>query len=522
MKKRALISVSDKSGVVEFARSLSALGYEIISTGGTQKELAANGIVTINISDITGFPECLDGRVKTLHPKVHGGLLAVRDNVEHQATVAKLEIEYIDIVAVNLYPFKATIRKPNIELAEAIENIDIGGPAMLRSAAKNSKFVTVLTDPADYDLIIAELTASGTTEFATRFKLMAKAFRHTAAYDALIAEYLAEQAGLEKYTQELTLTFEKVQELRYGENPHQAAAYYREILPQKGSIVTAKQLHGKELSYNNIADASAAVDLIKEFTEPCVVAVKHANPCGVGVAENLYEAFTKAYNCDPVSIFGGIVAVNREVDAATAADMHNIFLEIIIAPSFSSAALEILTAKKNLRLLELPEVATPLTNGYDLKKVSGGLLIQDCDVQSPDSLKFEIVTKVRPTEVQLKDLLFGWKVVKYVKSNAIVIARDNATIGVGPGQVNRIWPTKMALERAVECVSSPKGNADLSGAILASDAFFPFPDVVEEAAKYGIKAIIQPGGSLKDDESIKKCDEYGIAMVFTGNRHFRH
>ena len=547
MKKRALISVSDKSGVIDFARSLEKLGWEIISTGGTQKELAANGIITLNISDITGFPECLDGRVKTLHPKVHGGLLAIRDNVDHQATVAELAIEYIDIVAVNLYPFKATIRKPDVELVEAIENIDIGGPAMLRSAAKNSKFVTVLADPADYGRVIEELTTTGATTAETRFRLMAKAFRHTAAYDAVIAEYFAEKAGLEKYPQELTLTFEKTQELRYGENPQQSAAYYREILPQTGSIATARQIHGKELSYNNIADASAAVDLVKEFSEPCAVAVKHANPCGVGVAENILAAYRKAHDCDSLSIFGGIVALNREVDAATAAELNKIFLEIVIAPAFSVEALGILTAKKNLRLLELPAISAPLAGGYDLKKVSGGILIQDTDI-SAFSFKLsalKIVTKAQPTAEQLRDMLFSQTVVKYVKSNAIVIAMDGAAIGIGPGQTNRIWSAKMALERAAEHVrlsSSQGANGEmrivkgrssetlcsennlsaLSNAVLASDAFFPFPDVVEAAAEYGIKAIIQPGGSLKDGESISRCDELGIAMVFTGKRHFRH
>ena len=362
---------------------------------------------------------------------------------------------------------------------------------------------------------------------------MAKAFRHTAAYDALIADYFAEKAGLERYPQELTLTFEKTQELRYGENPQQSAAYYREILPAPGSIATARQIHGKELSYNNIADASAAIELVKEFAEPCAVAVKHANPCGVGVAENLFAAYKKAHDCDPLSIFGGIVALNREVDAAMAAELNKIFLEIVIAPKFSSAALSILTAKKNLRLLELPEISAQMTGGYDLKKVSGGLLIQDtdqtangemrivkgCSSETSDSESeisaLKVVTKVQPTATQLRDMLFGQTVVKYVKSNAIVIAQNGATIGVGPGQTNRIWSAKMALERAAELSA-------LNNAVLASDAFFPFPDVVEEAAKYGIKAIIQPGGSLKDDESIKKCDELGIAMVFTGARHFRH
>ncbi len=515
MKKRALISVSDKTGVIEFAKELSLLGYEIISTGGTQKAIADAGIDVINVSDITGFPECLDGRVKTLHPNIHAGVLAIRGNADHMKQLEELGVDTIDIVAINLYPFKQTILKEGTTLEEAIENIDIGGPTMIRAAAKNNQDVAVIVDPADYATVIDQLKANGEVSRETKFLLAYKVFEHTSHYDTLIATYLRKQVGLEGFPDTFTMTFEKVQDLRYGENPHQDAMYYKEVSNETGVLTAAKQLHGKELSFNNINDTNGALELLKEFTdEPAAVAVKHANPCGVGIGENIYDAYMKAYNADPVSIFGGIVALNREVDAKTAQELAKIFLEIIIAPSFSAEALEILQKKKNIRLLQLDDISKPVSKeAIRVNKVLGGLLVQSTDTELYNEEEFEFITDKKPTEAQMKDLKFAWKVVKHTKSNAIVLAKDDATIGVGPGQTNRIT----ALELAIKY-----GEDKVEGSVMASDAFFPFSDCVEAAHKAGITAIIQPGGSIRDQESIDACNKYGIAMVFTKMRHFKH
>lgn len=511
MKKRALVSVSDKTGVVEFVKGLLEQGIEVISTGGTKKLLEENGLQVIGISEVTGFPEIMDGRVKTLHPNIHGGLLAVRDNETHVAQMNELGIQAIDFVVVNLYPFKETIAKPDVTFADAIENIDIGGPTMIRSAAKNHKFVSVIVDPVDYDVVLAELKENGEVADETNRKLAAKVFRHTAAYDALISNYLTEQMG-EESPETLTVTFEKKQDLRYGENPHQKATFYKAPFAATSSVAYAEQLHGKELSYNNINDADAALSIVKEFTEPAVVAVKHMNPCGVGVGADIHEAYTRAYEADPVSIFGGIIAANREIDKATAEKLHEIFLEIVIAPSFSQEALEVLQSKKNLRLLTV-NIEKATTASKKLTSVQGGLLVQEEDTLSLDESTISIPTKREPSEQEWKDLKLAWKVVKHVKSNAIVLAKDDMTIGVGAGQMNRVGSAKIAITQAGE---------KAQGSALASDAFFPMPDTVEEAAKAGITAIIQPGGSIRDEDSIKMADEYGIAMVFTGVRHFKH
>lgn len=511
--KRALISVSDKSGIIEFAQELVKMGVEIISTGGTAKALMEAGIKVTGISEVTGFPECLDGRVKTLHPRIHGGLLALRDNTEHMETLERLDIETIDMVIVNLYPFRKTIEKANVSLEEAIENIDIGGPSMLRAGAKNYRFVTVVIDPIDYEIVLYEMKNIDDVTENTKFKLASKVFAHTAHYDTLIASYLWEKAEMEKYPDIITMTFEKAQDLRYGENPHQGAAYYKEIKNNSGTIAGAEQLHGKELSFNNINDANAALLALKEFETPAAVAVKHANPCGVGIGDNIYEAYMKSYNADKVSIFGGIVALNREVDEKTAEEVNKIFVEIIIAPSYAEKALEILKKKANIRIMKLTNIVCKQSESMDMKKVGGGILIQDSDDYDLDLDEIQCVTEKAPSEKELEDLLFAWKVVKHVKSNAIVVAKDGMTLGIGPGQVNRIWAARAAMERAGE--SSKE-------AVMASDAFFPFDDVVNAAAEAGIKAIIQPGGSINDQKSIEACNKLGIAMVFTGVRHFRH
>ena len=506
--------MSDKTGIVDFARKLEELGYEVVSTGGTARTLTENGVSVTGISEVTGFPECLDGRVKTLHPAVHAGILAMRSNPEHMAQLQELGITPIDVVAINLYPFKQTILKEGVTLEEAIENIDIGGPTMIRAAAKNWQDVAVIVDPSDYDAVIEGLK-NGDLSLETKFRLAAKVFEHTAAYDALISSYLRKQMGGDPFPEELTLTFEKVQQMRYGENPHQKGAFYREIGAAANTLAAAKQLHGKELSYNNVNDANGALEILKEFgtEKPCAVAVKHTNPCGVGVGDTLLDAYLNAYNSDPVSIYGGIVALNRKVDLATAEELAKIFLEIIIAPGFDEDAFERLAKKKNIRLMELPACAEPNQPGtLDMKKVAGGLLVQELDTQLlGDEMK--VVTKRAPTDAEMKELLFAWKVVKQTKSNAIVLAKDQATVGVGPGQTNRVTALDLAIRYAGD-----KAN----GSVMASDAFFPFSDCVELAAKHGITAIIQPGGSIRDEDSIKAADEAGIAMVFTGVRHFKH
>ncbi|BCJ87149.1 bifunctional phosphoribosylaminoimidazolecarboxamide formyltransferase/IMP cyclohydrolase [Effusibacillus dendaii] len=520
--KRALISVSDKTGIIELAKALVKHDVEIVSTGGTAKLLEQEGIPVTGISDVTGFPEIMDGRVKTLHPNIHGGLLAVRENPEHMAAIHKLGIQPIDYVIVNLYPFKETILKPNVTQEEAIENIDIGGPSMLRAAAKNYRDVIVVVDASDYGLVVESLEKGEPVDEEARLALAAKVFRHTAAYDALVAQYLTKLTG-EEFPQTMTLTYEKAQDLRYGENPHQKAAFYREAGAAASSIAGAKQLHGKELSYNNINDANAALSILKEFTEPAVVAVKHTNPCGVGIADTIFGAWQKAYEADPVSIFGGIVALNRKVDVSTAKAISGLFLEIVLAPAYEPEAFEILSQKKNIRLMEAAvsgeanDVAN--ANGSLLYaprttlKVQGGLLVQDLDLKTLTENDLQVVTRRQPTADELKQLLFAWKVVKHVKSNAIVLAREDRTVGVGAGQMNRVGAAKIAIEQA----------ADLAkGSVLASDAFFPMPDTVEAAAQAGITAMIQPGGSIKDNESIEAADRYGIAMVFTGVRHFKH
>lgn len=586
MIKRALISVSNKDGVVEFAKRLAKLDIEILSTGGTAKLLRKSGIRAKDVSDVTGFPECLDGRVKTLHPAIHGGILAMRDNRKHMRTLENLNIDTIDLVVINLYPFKETILKqqdlslhyngprqngtadssermspspcpgsvgglqqngiadpngavcsssypgPHLGcLEEAIENIDIGGPAMLRAAAKNYSDVTVITDPKDYAAVIEEIENRGNTDIETRYSLALKVFEHTAHYDSLIADYLRTKAAKpDIFPETLTLTYEKNQDLRYGENPHQRAAFYREIGNNRGTLADAVQLQGKELSFNNINDANGAIELLKEFEEPTAVAIKHTNPCGVASADDIHRAWQKAYESDKVSIFGGIVAVNRIITEQTAEEMTEIFLEVIIAPDFTEKALEIFSEKDNLRLVKIAGLNP--AHGYckqncgqnhnhnnkqeshtrlHVKKVQGGILVQDKDSLLSEEL--EIVTDTHPSEAEIEDLLFALRVVKHVKSNAIVFARNKQTLAIGPGQTSRIWALENAIRNSVH---------SLEGSVLASDAFFPFRDCVDEAAKAGITAIIQPGGSVKDAESIDACNEHNISMVFTGIRHFKH
>lgn len=508
---RALISVSDKTGVVDFARALQQLGWEIIATGGTMKLLREEGLKVINISDVTGFPEICDGRVKTLHPKVHGGLLARRDVQSHIDALKENGIEFIDMVCVNLYPFRQTIAKPDVTMEDAIENIDIGGPSMLRSAAKNFRDVTVVCDPQDYDRVIAEIREGGNTKPETRLQLSAKAFTHTAQYDACIATYLRDKAGL---PEKLFLEFDIAQPLRYGENPHQQAKFYRSTTPVPFSLAHTRQLNGKELSYNNIQDANAALNIVREFEQPFCVGLKHMNPCGAAVGATIGEAWRKAYEADQVSIYGGIVAVNRELDGETAAAMKPIFLEIIIAPSFSPEALEILTKKKNLRLLEVNMDRTGVRE-RQLVSVNGGLLVQDLDTVTKTVTTEMTVTEKRPAEEQLADMDFAWRIVKHVKSNAIVVVKNGATVGVGAGQMNRVGSAEIALREA-------KAKGMTEGLVLASDGFLPFDDTVALAAQYGVTAIVQPGGSIHDNDSIVKANELGIAMVFTGERHFKH
>ena len=509
--KRALVSVSDKTNLVSFVQNLVELGYEIISTGGTKKTLEEAGMNVIAIDEVTGFPEILEGRVKTLHPMVHGGLLAKRDDAHQQEQVTQNNIEYIDLVCVNLYPFAKTIQNPEATHEDKIENIDIGGPSMLRSAAKNFNDVTVVVDANDYDLIISEIREQGNTTLKTRQMLAGKVFNHTAAYDAMIANYFNEINEVE-VPEKLTVTYDLKQTLRYGENPHQKAAFYQTLQQPSYSVVSSEQLHGKELSYNNISDANAALEILQEFEGAAAVAVKHMNPCGVGLGTTIEEAYAKAYEADPTSIFGGIVALNREVSKPLAEELHKIFLEIVIAPSFTEEALEVLKQKKNIRLLTT-DMSQRLQPGQKLVSVKGGLLVQELDTVQVKKEDLECVTEVKPTEEDLEQLLFGFQVCKHVKSNAITLVKNDMTIGVGAGQMNRVGSAKIALEQA---------GALAQGAYLASDAFFPMSDTVELAAKYGIKAIIQPGGSIKDQDSIDACNKHGIAMVFTKVRHFKH
>ncbi|MBR4853751.1 MAG: bifunctional phosphoribosylaminoimidazolecarboxamide formyltransferase/IMP cyclohydrolase [Alistipes sp.] len=508
---RALISVSDKTGVVEFAQQLRSLGWEIIATGGTMKLLSDSGVEVINISDVTGFPEICDGRVKTLHPKVHGGLLARRDDESHLKALKDNAIEFIDMVCVNLYPFRQTIAKPDVTMEDAIENIDIGGPSMLRSAAKNYKDVTVVCNPENYAKIIEEIKANGNTTVETRLQLSAEAYTHTAQYDSMIATYMRKAAGL---NEKLFLEFDLVQGLRYGENPHQQAKFYGSAEAGAYSLANAKQLNGKELSYNNIQDANAALCIVREFDEPFCVGLKHMNPCGAAIGTDVVDAWTKAYEADKVSIFGGIVAVNREVNREVAELMKPIFLEIIMAPSFSEEALEVLSTKKNLRLLQVDMTKDEsVVNQY--VSVNGGLLVQDLDKKTAEVTAEMCVTEAKPSAEQVTDLNFGWRIVKHVKSNAIVVVKDGHTVGVGAGQMNRVGSAEIALKQA-------QAAGFTEGLVLASDGFFPFDDTVTLAAQYGVTAIVQPGGSVRDEDSVKKANECGISMVCTGMRHFKH
>ena len=508
---RALISVSDKTGIVEFASSLNNMGWELIATGGTLKVLRDAGLKVTDIQDVTGFPEICEGRVKTLHPKVHGGLLARRDSEDHMAQLVENGIETIEMVCVNLYPFEATIAKPGVTMEDAVENIDIGGPSMLRSAAKNYKDVTVVCDPADYAAVLSEIKDNGNTLPETRLKLSAKAYTHTALYDSHIATYMRKAAGL---PEKLFLSFDAVQNLRYGENPHQSAAFYKSPEETSYSVAYATQIGGKEMSYNNIQDANAALNIVREFCEPFCVALKHMNPCGAGIGKDINEAWTRAYEADKVSIYGGIVAMNRTLNKEVAQQMKPIFLEIVMAPDFEQEALEILASKKNLRLLQVTmDNVKAQTKSY--VGVNGGRLVQDADTECKEITAEMCVTKRKPTEEELKEMDFGWKIVKHVKSNAIVVVKDGATAGVGAGQMNRVGSAEIALEEA-------KAAGKTEGLVLASDGFLPFGDTVELASKYGVTAIVQPGGSIRDEDSIKVADEKGITMLFTGMRHFKH
>ena len=518
--KRALISVSDKQGLVEFARGLKKFNVEILSTGGTAKLLADNGIAVIEVGDYTGFPEMLDGRVKTLHPKIHGGILGRRDVDAHVKAMDDADIPPIDMVVVNLYPFAATIAKPNCTFNDAIENIDIGGPTMVRAAAKNYAHVVVVTDPADYKPLLSEMDMTGGIIGGdTRFNFARKAFSHTAEYDGTISNYLTSidsRGRREGFPQRLNLHFSIAQELRYGENPHQNAAFYAIAAEKEASIASARQLQGKELSYNNIADADAALECVKQFNEaPACVIVKHANPCGVAYGASFLEAYDRAYKTDPESAFGGIIALNGELDAATAqAILERQFVEVIIAPKVSAAAVSVAAAKKNVRLLECGAWPKESAPRLDFKKVTGGLLLQEADQALYSELN--VVTKRAPTEAEMADLLFAWRVAKYVKSNAIVYAKDKMTIGVGAGQMSRVNSARIA------AIKAEHAGLAVAGSVMASDAFFPFRDGIDQAAAAGIAAVIQPGGSMRDEEVIAAADEHGMAMVFTGMRHFRH
>lgn len=521
--KRALISLSDKTGVVGFAKALDALGVEILSTGGTAKLLADEGVPVIEVADYTGFPEMLDGRVKTLHPKIHGGILGRRDLDEHVAKMEEHGIGNIDLVCVNLYPFAATIAKPGCTLEDAIENIDIGGPTMVRSAAKNWKHVAIVTDNGDFNAVVEELQNNGgALSDRTRFNLSRKAFSHTAQYDGMISNYLtsvcdeklAGEPKVGEFPQQFNQSWIKVQEMRYGENPHQHAAFYRDLYPAAGSLAAYNQLQGKELSYNNIADADAAWEAVKAFDAPACVIVKHANPCGVAVADTPLNAYKLAFATDTTSAFGGIIAFNREVDADTVEAVTGQFLEVLMAPKFTDKAKEIIAAKKNVRVLEVPLLAG--ANRFELKRVGGGLLVQTPDLHRIRREDLQVVSKRQPTEQEWNDLLFVWNVAKFVKSNAIVFGKGGQAYGIGAGQMSRVDSTRIAARKAQD------GGFDLNGACAASDAFFPFRDGIDVIAEQGIKAIIHPGGSVRDQEVFDAANEHGIAMVLTGVRHFRH
>ncbi len=515
---KALISVSDKTGVVEFAKGLVAMGWEILSTSGTMKLLKDAGVPVTSVSDVTGFPEICDGRVKTLHPKIHGALLARRDIPEHMKELKDNGIETIDLVCVNLYPFRETIAKPDVTMEDAVEHIDIGGPSMLRSSAKNWESVTVVCNPSDYETVLSEIKANGNTTRETRLALSAKAYTHTAEYDMAIATYMRAQAGL---PEKLFLEYDLKQELRYGENPHQQAKFFKSLVDEPFSLATAEQLNGKELSYNNIQDANATLNIVREFNEPFCVGVKHMNPCGSATGKTIAEAWKKAYEADKTSIFGGIVAANREIDLETAQMLKPIFLEIVMAPSFAPDALELLRTKKNLRVLKVN-----MSNDNVVRKqyvsMNGGMLVQDRDVNTKEVAEGQCVTETVPTEAQVKDMSFAWRIVKHVKSNAIVVAKDGMTFGVGAGQMNRIGSAEIALKEAENTLKEEGKDIRNEGLVLASDGFFPFNDCVALAAEYGIKAIVQPGGSIRDEDSIKLANEKGIAMIFTGERHFKH
>ncbi|MGR3303990.1 MAG: bifunctional phosphoribosylaminoimidazolecarboxamide formyltransferase/IMP cyclohydrolase [Candidatus Scalindua sp.] len=519
--KTALISVSDKTGIINLAKGLADLGIKIMSTGGTAKSIRENGVKVTDVSEYTGFPEIMDGRVKTLHPKIHGGLLAVRDNESHMKQIEELGIDTIDLVVVNLYPFEKTISKENVSQEEAVENIDIGGPSMIRSAAKNFKHVAVVVNPERYDALLKELNEGGCDlSYETRYKLVTEAFKHTSQYDKVIFDYF-NRDNKEAYPEALSIELHKKQDLRYGENPHQTAAFYTYKGFDVPCISNAEQLHGKALSFNNILDTDVAIEIVKEFDTPSAVLIKHANPCGVACAEDLKDAFTKAYSTDSVSAFGCILSLNRTVDVKTAEAITEPghFVEAIAAPGFDDEAIEILTTKrgwgKDLRLLKLDSLGdSPLNKGInDFRGVVGGLLVQDKDMNSGDKDKLKVVTKKAPSEDEIDELLFAWKVCKHAKSNAIIFTKNKMVIGVGAGQMSRVDSTNIAIQ---------KSGGRTAGTVMASDAFFPFRDCIDIAAKVGITAIIQPGGSKKDQESIDAADEHGIAMVFTGERHFKH
>lgn len=518
-QKRALVSVSDKTGLVDFVKGLQAAGWQIIATGGTQKLLEESGVKTIGISEVTGFPEICDGRVKTLHPKVHGALLARRDEPSHLEALQQNGIGLIDLVCVNLYPFRQTIAKEGTTMAEAIEKIDIGGPSMLRSAAKNWNDVTVVCDPSDYERVLSEIQTEGNTRKQTRLELSAKAYTHTAEYDICIATYMRKAAGL---NEKLFLEYDLKQSLRYGENPHQQASFYASMQPSSYSLASARQLHGKELSYNNIQDANAALNIVREFGQtPFCVGLKHMNPCGAAIGKDGVDAWSKAYEADKVSIFGGIVATNCIVDKQMAELMRPIFLEIIMAPQFTNEALEVLETKKNLRLLEVNMISSA-SQPMQYVSVNGGLLAQQSDIQTAQLTPEMCVTEMQPTEQQMSDLQFGWRIVKHVKSNAIVVVKNGRTYGVGAGQMNRVGSAAIALKQAQESLAAEGKDIKQAGLVMASDGFFPFGDSVESAAEYGITAIVQPGGSVRDNESVDAANNHHIAMLFTGMRHFKH